>query len=185
MKAIWDEYKGAIIVVFVLAVFVTWGSCAKASELYIDIGSSQVGSETTDAVHLQLVNRFDKQHIDLGFGYIGPQTFKPCDRDSCEWKIKEQLYAGVEFIVKDPWAGRARIGFGPYIFQNADRVVTSKFRAGISFEFAFTERIGFKLRHFSAAGTNSDIEACNTLGQCFINDWNSGQDSWARLIWYF
>lgn len=181
----WTENKGYIVVALVLLTFVAWGSCAKASELYIDVGVSQVGSDFTDAVQVQLVNRFDEHHIDLGFGYIGPQTFKACDRPDCVWDINEQLYAGIEFMVKDPWWGRMRIGFGPYLFQNADRIVTSKFRAGISLEITFTERIGLKVRHFSAADSNPSIEACNALGQCFVNDWNTGQDSWARLTWYF
>jgi hypothetical protein len=168
--------KGAIVIGVLLYIFIWWGS-AKAEGLYIDVGPSQIAGHFTDAIHLQLSNRYSK-HIDLGIGYIGPQNFRNFD-------IQEQIYAGVEFVVSDPWVGKARIGFGPYVFQNADRAVTSKFRICASLEYAFTKRIGAKARHCSNAGSGTEIEICDRNGDCFTNDWNTGQDSWARLIWYF
>jgi len=167
---------GAILVVTALLIFVWWGS-ADAGELYIDVGPTQVGSTFSGAGMLQLNNRISK-HFDIGFGYIGEQEYDG-------FRIREQLYAGAEFVVTDPWKQRARIGFGPYFFQSADRIGTSKFRAGISFEYRFTDRIGFKARHFSTAGSAPEITVCRINGVCETNDWNSGNDSWARIVWYF
>ena len=177
---LWERIKaklGAVLVGLMLLIFILWGSSSKAGELYIDVGPTQVGSTFSGAAMLQLNNRISK-HFDIGFGYIGEQEYQG-------FEIRPQLYLGTEFVVTDPWKQKARIGFGPYYFQNADRIGTSKFRAGISFEYRFTDRIGFKARHFSTAGSSPEITACRNDGRCFTNDWNTGQDSWARLVWYF
>jgi len=167
---------GYVLVGVVILLFIWWGS-SKADELYVDVGVSQVTDETTGAIHLQITNRIT-DHIDLGIGYIGKQDVRGFD-------VQEQIYAGAEFVVKDPWWGKVRIGIGPYVFQNADRVVTSKFRMGISVEWRIMDRLGLKARHFSNAGSGTELEICRRDGRCFTNDWNTGQDSWARLVWYF
>lgn len=181
------KIRGVVIIAALLGVFVWWGSCVKAGELYIDVGPAQVTSKLTDAVWLQLSNRIS-EHIDLGFGYISPQSWNSCGRPDCAWSVDAQIYAGLEFVVTDPWWQKIRIGFGPYYFQNADRIVTSRFRICPSVEVAGwgkLARFGLKLRHCSSAGSSPEIEVCNDLGQCFVNDWNTGQDSWARVVWYF
>ena len=179
------KIKGWILIAILLALFVWWGSAK--SELYIDAGPAQVTAELTGAVWVQLSNRIT-EHIDIGFGYIGKQSWNQCGAPACQWSVDEQIYFGFELVVADPWWQRMRIGFGPYYFQNADRIVTSNLRICPSFEVAgwgSWSRVGFKARHCSSAGSSPEIEACNDFGQCFTNDWNTGQDSWARVVWYF
>lgn len=166
---------GVILVALFLLIFIWWGS--SRAEMRISIGPSQVGTEFSTGTLLVLSQRLDNM-VDLNIGYISPQHFD-------DWSVREQIFAGVEFLVFDPWSRRFNLGLGPYLFQNADRIGTSRFRMGLSLGWRINNRLGLEARHYSLAGSGPEITACNDFGQCFTNDWNTGQDSWLRGVWHF
>lgn len=178
---------GVILVTIALIVWAIFGlneAEAAEGELYMDVGPSQVGSNFSTGTWLQINYRANK-HIDLAFGYISPQKFNTCGAIRCEYKVKAQIFTGIEFVVTDPWIEKIRLGFGPYKFSHADRIGTSDFRACVSLEYQHNKRFGAKARHCSTAGSGEEIKACNTSGFCIVNDWNTGQDSWLRATLYF
>ena len=192
------KIKGFILILLFLGMFIWFGS-VKADTM-IEIGPSQVGSEMSAGVMLTLTERIAGKY-DFTVGYITEQNFvstwqgKKCK--SCEWTVKEQLFAGVELVVTAPFTDKLRLGIGPYIFQRADRIGTDTFRMGLSIEYQFTDRFGLRARHFSLAGSGPEMTICRetetwTNVPCSTpgstprtNDWNTGQDSWLRLTWYF
>lgn len=181
-----DETKkklpGIALVLTFIIMMVWWGS-SKADPL-IEIGPSQVASNFSTGVMLTMTQRVDDRY-DFTIGYISEQDFKTCDRPSCRWKVNEQLFVGVEYLVTSPWTDKLRLGIGPYYFQNRDRVGTTNFRMGLDIEYRFNRRLGMRVRHFSNAGSGHEITICREAFGCSTNDWNTGQDSWLRAVWYF
>jgi hypothetical protein len=165
---------GIVLVIVFLSLFVIWGSCS-ADQL--EVGPAQVGDNISGTM-LTLTKRVND--LDFTLGYITEQDFSVCDRPDCDWTVQEQIFIGAEWLVGD----RLKFGIGPYYFQNRDRIATTNFRVGLSLEYRFTRRFGVRARHFSNAGTGPDLELCNETG-CYSNNWNNGQDSWLRLVWYF
>jgi len=178
------RYKiaGFILVLTFLITFIWWGSVK--AETLAEIGPSQVADNLSSGVMLTLSERFNDRY-DLTIGYISDQTVEFCGRPDCRWEIRPQIFAGAELLIKSPWTDKLRLGLGPYYFQNPDRVGTTNFRMGLSLEYRFNRRFGFRARHFSNAGSGPDLEICRPQWGCQTNDWNTGQDSWARLVWYF
>ena len=168
-----------------LLVVIWWGS-AKAENL-VEIGPSQVGSNFSTGFMLTMTERV-RDKYDFTLGYISKQNFSVCDRPDCEWDVKEQIFFGVEYLVPSPWTDRLRIGIGPYLFQRPDRIGTDTFRIGLDIEYRFArwnERFGIRIRHFSLAGSGDVLEICRPQFGCVSNDWNTGQDSWVRGVYYF
>ena len=174
--------KGAVFVAFFLLLYIWWSS-VDAAEGLVEIGPAQVGSEYSETVMLTLTRRV-QDRFDFTLGYIGDQEWNSCDRPDCEWKSKAQIFVGAEALATDPWSGKFKLGIGPYYFQRQDRIGTSHFRVGLSVEYRHSRRFGLRARHFSNAGSGPNIEVCNDY-YCQVNDWNTGQDSWLRAIWYF
>lgn len=181
--------------------FVLFGSCsqAEAGETQVEIGASQVGSSFSTGGMLTVTERINDKY-DFTIGYITDQEFSVCDRPDCTWFVQAQIFAGAELLMSDPWTGKLKLGIGPYIFQRADRIGTDTFRMGLSIEYKFNDRFGVRARHFSLAGSGPNIEICrdpatwrnvdtsrpfNGTASCITNDWNTGQDSWLRAVWYF
>lgn len=187
----WDDYHGPVLVGAFIATLGAW-----SDDGYLDLGLSQVGSEMSSGLMLALVERVDDKY-DFTLGYITPQEFDACGRVGCRWYVDEQIFAGVELTVKKN--DRLRLGIGPYFFQSADRVVSSNFRVGLSLEYRINDRFGLKVRHFSNAGTGKELTLCRDRETwenvratessqsvyCQTNRWNTGQDSWLRVVWYF
>lgn len=182
-KILQNKY-GAVAIILALLVFVWWGSSAKAEGLSARIGPSQVGSTLSAGLLLQLDNQISK-HLSVNLGYVSAQTFSLCSRPDCEWTVREQLYAGFDFRVYDPWKGKASISFGPSYFSHADRIGTSRFRASVNFQYRFTDRVSLDLIHKSTAGSGEDLTICRPEYGCLTNDWNTGQDSWLGVRWHF
>lgn len=172
---------GVILVALFLLTFIWWGS-ARADAL-VEIGPAQVGATVSTGVMLTLSERINDRY-DFTVGYISDQEFHSCPREDCVWMIRPQLFFGAELLMSSPWTDKLKLGLGPYYFQNVDRVATTHFRMGLSLEYRFTERFGIRARHFSNAGSGQDVEICNDH-YCIENNWNAGQDSWLRLVWYF
>lgn len=186
--------NGFYFVALFLIVFVWWGT-AKAETL-VEVGPSQIGSTMSSGTMLTITERVNDKY-DFTIGYITDQEFSRCDRPDCTWYIKAQIFAGAELLVPSPWTDKLRIGIGPYIFQRPDRVGTDTFRMSLNVEYRFNERFGIRVRHFSLAGSGPELTLCRErenwtnvpLGTpgaaCQTNDWNTGQDSWLRLVYYF
>ena len=174
--------SGFIIVVIFILIFVWWGSL-KAAGL-VELGPSQVGDNLSSGAMITLTSRVDDKY-DLTLGYITDQTFSVCDRPDCMWNVKAQIFFGGEYLVAAPWTDKLRLGIGPYYFQRPDRIGTSNFRVGLSLEYRFNDRIGIRARHFSLAGSGPELTICREDYGCITNDWNTGQDSWLRAVWYF
>lgn len=203
MSKKWNDWfrgqkNGYLIVATFIIVLVTWGSCAKADGM-IELGPSQVGSSMSAGAMLTMTERVQDKY-DFTLGYITKQKFEACDRPDCVWYIDEQIFFGVEYMVTSPWTDKLRVGLGPYWFQKPDRVGTSNFRVGLNIEYRFNDRFGLRVRHFSNAGSGKNITICRDPATwrnvdeskppianpvCQTNDWNTGQDSWLRAIWYF
>jgi hypothetical protein len=186
---------GSIIVVAFLILFVYSGSVRAAG--LVEIGPSQVGSELSTGFMLTISERINNRY-DFTIGYISKQDFKlDDDVPHSEWHVKEQIFAGVELLTHFPFAEKLTFGIGPYVFQRADRIGTDTFRMGLSIEYQFTPHFGVRLRHFSLAGSGPELTICReTEGWTDVpcdtpgankqtNDWNTGQDSWLRAVWYF
>lgn len=185
---------GAIIFGAFFLMLVWWGS-SKADGL-VELGPSQVGSEMSSGFMLTISERVNDRY-DFTLGYISKQDFKTCDAPNCEWHVKEQLFIGAELLIPSPWTDKLRIGIGPYLFQRADRIGTDTLRVGLDIEYRFNDRLGIRVRHFSLAGSGPEITICReTAGWTNVpcdtpgafpatNDWNTGQDSWLRAVWYF
>lgn len=176
------KIQGVVLVLIFLITLIWWGS-VKADTL-TEIGPSQIADNFSSGVMLTLSERVNDRY-DFTVGYISEQVFKACERPDCRWDIRSQIFVGTELLITSPWTDKLRLGLGPYYFQNADRVGTTNFRMGLSVEYRFNRRFGFRARHFSTAGSGPDIEICRPDFGCLTNDWNTGQDSWARLVWYF
>jgi hypothetical protein len=173
-----------VLVLLLLFVFVKWAS-ADEFDWYIDAGVSQIADDVTDAPWFALTRRYAQANVDLTIGYIGPQTFTSCPREDCRFELNEQIYAGFKFFAVDPWAGRCEVSVGPVYAQNADRAVASRFRMELGASCRVRGRWHIQAKHQSNAGSSGDVTACNVLGDCFTNDWNTGQDSWLRVRWDF
>lgn len=172
----------AIVVVLFLILFVWWGS--SRAEGQVELGAAQVGTNFSNAAMLTLTDRINDKY-DLTIGYISNQRFSVCDRPDCTWNVKTQIFVGGEYLVTSPWTDKLRLGLGPYYFQRQDRIGTSNFRMGLSIEYRLNERFGLRARHFSNAGSGPNITICRDEFGCLTNDWNTGQDSWLRGVWYF
>ena len=177
-----NKVKGFILVLLFVIAFVWWGSAKAAGQ--IEIGPSQVSTNFNTGVMVTFTERVQDKY-DFTLGYITEQKVSFCDRVDCDWTINSQIFFGIEYLVTSPWTDKLRLGIGPYYFQNRDRVATTNLRLGLSIEYRFNRRWGFRARHFSNAGSGSNMEICRPKFGCITNDWNTGQDSWARVVWYF
>lgn len=185
---------GVLIVIAFLVVFVWWGTAE--ADTYMELGPSQVGSTLSTGAMLTISERINDKY-DFTIGYITDQEFSLCSRPDCTWHTKAQIFAGAELLVKSPWTDKLRFSLGPYVFQRPDRVGTDTFRMSLKIEYRFNDRFGLSVRHFSLAGSGPEITLCrervnwNTVpndtpgAACQTNDWNTGQDSWLRLAYYF
>jgi len=172
---------------FALALLLCLTSAAKAEGFYLDIGPTSVSNFNSNAVWTQVTWRV-APHFDFGFGHISTQKFDVCPRIDCAWTIPAKVFVGFEFVIVDPWWQTIRVGFGPYIFDDADRAVSTALRLCPSLEvkgWGKLKRFGLKSRHCSAAKTDKVITRCNDIGICFENSNNTGQDSRIRLVFYF
>ena len=176
------KVKGFILVLLFVAAFIWWGSVEAAGQ--VEVGPAQIGSNFNTGVMLTFTERV-RDKYDFTLGYITEQKVSFCDRADCDWTIRSQIFFGAEYLVTSPWTGKLRLGIGPYYFQNKDRVGTTNFRVGLSLEYRFNKRWGVRARHFSIAGSGPDMTICRPLYGCLTNNWNTGQDSWARVVWYF
>lgn len=181
----WLQKLGPWVLVLAFLIVFVWFGSAKADGWYLDVGVSQIADDITDAPWVSLSRRYEQAHVDLMIGYIGPQTFQSCPRDDCRFELNEQIYAGFEFFVEDPWQQRCSLGVGPVYAQNADRAVASRFRMSLSIACRVTGRWSIQARHQSNAGSSPEITVLNTAGSPVTNDWNTGQDSWLRIRWDF
>ncbi len=184
----------ALLIAGFLAAVVCWGS-SKADGL-VELGPSQVGSELSAGFMLTISERVNDRY-DFTLGYISKQDFKTCDAPNCEWHVKEQLFVGAELLIPLPWTDKLRLSIGPYLFQRADRIGTDTLRVCLGIEYRFGRRVGVRARHCSLAGTGPELTICReTVGWTDVpcdtpgafpatNDWNTGQDSWLRAVWYF
>jgi len=88
-------------------------------------------------------------------------------------------------LFRDPWDKGIRLGLGPYVFQNADRVAPTMFRWGLHLEWQFSERWFLSARHWSTAGSGGygcfPRDYNRPDDPVFCGDWNTGQDSWFRI----
>lgn len=174
--------SGIILVALFLITFIWWGS-SRADPLF-ELGPSQVGSELSAGAMFTLSQRIEDKY-DLTLGYITDQTFNRCGQPQCEWNVKAQIFFGGEYLVTAPFSDKLKLGIGPYYFQRPDRIGTSRFRVGLSVEYRFNRRLGLRVRHFSLAGSGPPLTICREGLGCQTNDWNTGQDSWLRAVWYF
>lgn len=172
-----------IVLAFVL-VLIWWGSTDAHADARVEIGPSQVSTTLSAGVMLTITERIQDRY-EFTLGYITSQEFNTCGRPDCDWDISPQIFVGAALSVKSPWTDNLRLNIGPYYFQNADRVGTSNFRIGLGIEWQFGRRWGFAAQHYSNAGSGPDLEICRPLYGCITNNWNTGQDSWLRLGWYF
>jgi len=172
-----------------ILILLVWflSASANAGDFYLDVGPTSVSNSNSNAIWTQVTWRVT-DHFDFGFGHISPQTFHVCPRIDCAWSIPAKVYIGFEFVVVDPWWQTVRIGLGPYIFDEADRAVSTALRLCPSLEvkgWGKLKRFGLKSRHCSAAKTDKVITRCNDIGNCFERSNNTGQDSKIRLVFYF
>lgn len=176
-------------------------------EYRLEVGETSIKSQDTGWM-VTLTDRINDRY-DITLGWITDQTFQEegCTHPSCTWFLQRQLFFGGEFVFKTPVDG-LRFGVGPYIFQNPDRVAPTRFRVGVHFEYRFQfwgKHLGISGRHFSTAGSGPIGKLCRREGfyetdqgffvdrndpnppgyNCKTNDWNTGQDSWLRLTYYF
>ena len=174
------------------------------AEGIFEVGPSQIGDNFTTGWIVTYTERV-KDRYDFTAGYITPQEYDACDHPSCQWYIKEQIFFGAEVVFKYPNSDNLRLGFGPYIFQNPDRVAPTRLRVGVHLEYRFNKHFGISARHWSTAGSSPRTTICRDEARfdsdpgfilepghpryaglnCKTNDWNTGQDSWLRLAWYF
>jgi hypothetical protein len=158
------------------------------AETIFEVGPTQVSSNWNTGWMITITERF-KDRYDLTAGYITEQDISFCSTDPwCDWTLREQLFFGAELLFKDPWDKGIKLGIGPYLFQNPDRIAMSRFRWSLHVEWRVSERWGLSARHFSTGGTSP--YGCQyrrhddpSWGEV-CNDWNTGQDSWLRFVWY-
>ena len=185
---IWDKLtrnKGSVGVGVLLTMFIIFGSCEARSETFVSIGPTQVSSNL-HAGEMLLVTERIKDRYNFTMGYFTEQEFTVCDRPGCTWNVRENLMLAAQLSLKSPWSDNFRLSVGPAYFANADRIGTSNFRALLTVEWMHSSgRWGLGLLHASNGGTGQDMEACNTLGHCMTNDWNTGLDSWVHFNYYF
>jgi hypothetical protein len=188
---------------FLIAI-IWWGiDEANSAETFFEVGTTQVSQNTNTGWTTSITQRFDHKY-DLTLGYISEQTFEQCKDPSCHWKVRSQIFFGGELLFRSPWSDNFKIGIGPYYFQHADRIATSNFRIGLHIEYRFSDHWGIRARHWSTAGTSPLKTICrppndfNQIGvilnpmdhrpenwHCKTNDWNTGQDSFLGVIFYF
>ena len=194
----WKQNSGTILVVLFILTLYWWGTAEADSQ--IEVGASQVGSEMSSGFMLTLTERINDRY-DFTLGYISDQNFSRKWKGeyipSTEWHVKAQIFVGAELLITSPWTDKLRLGIGPYVFQRPDRIGTDTFRVGLSLEYRFSDRFGIRARHFSLAGSGPEITICretetwtnvpcDTPGSTpRTNDWNTGQDSWLRAVFYF
>lgn len=178
----WIKENGGLIGVLIFLLVVVWWGTSEADTL-AEIGPSQVGSTFSSGTMLTLTERRDK--FDFTLGYITKQKFSVCDRPDCTWRVDEQIFFGAERVFRSPWTDRLNVSLGPYYFSRPDRIGTSRFRIGLGLEYRVNDHFGLRLRHFSLAGTGEELTICREPWGCLTNDWNTGQDSWLRLVYYF
>ena len=158
------------------------------AETLIEIGPSQVGDTYSNSYILTLTERVNDKY-DFTLGMIGNQTFQMCERDDCIWEVDKQIFFGADLLVKPLWfwTDRIKFGIGPYAFARPDRIVSSFLRVGLSLEWAITDRIALRARHWSVASAGIQrLDFCNRDRTfCDRREFNNGQDSWLRLQWRF
>jgi hypothetical protein len=176
--------RTSVAAILFLIVLVWWGTADAEGTGQIEIGPSQVGSNFSTGGMLTITERFQDKY-DVTIGYITEQTFSVCSRPDCTWLVNEQIFVGVDYLITSPWTDRLRLGLGPYYFQNADRVGTTNFRMGLSVEWRLNSRWGLRARHFSNAGSGPVLCIDRPVWGEICNDWNTGQDSWFRIVRYF
>ncbi len=149
------------------------------ADVSVELGPSNVSNEWTGSTTLVLQERTDKWAF--GVVWISSQSFNTCAQARCHWEIGNQLAVGVERLFK--WR-RLTVGFGPYWFQNINRVTSTHLNLRIGLEIAVTTRASVKLfSHFSNAGSSDVVEVCNDV-TCMSHDWNIGQDA-VLLVFHF
>lgn len=172
---------------FVLFYF--WFAVNEAkAEMLFEIGPSQVSTELSTGVIVTMSERF-KNKYDITAGYISEQHLNFENVDRAKWVLRPQLLLCAERSFTSFWSDNFRLGMGPCWFQNDDRVAPTKFRWGLKAEWRLSKHWGLAMRHWSTAGTGPikcyplDYRQPNAPGaRC--NDWNTGQDSWLRIVYY-
>ena len=187
LKDLVTNGKVAWIAIGLFLICLLWFATAEAETLF-EIGPSQVSDSLTTGVIATVSERF-KDRYDLTLGYISEQNLEFDDADRGKWVLSPQIFVCAETNFKSPWSDKFRLGLGPCYFQHDDRVAPTKFRIGLKMEWRLSKRWGLSARHWSTAGTSPvgcyplDYRKPNAPGaRC--NDWNTGQDSWLRLVYY-
>jgi len=168
--------------------------CASTNQTLVEFGPTQISSDRHTGEMVTITERFDRKY-DVTFGWISDQEWNQCGRPDCQWYIDRQLVVGVERVFPLRFIDESvRLSLGPYVFQNPDRISPTYLRAGVSLEWQITDRIGLRARHWSNAGTARVTCVRHSFDpykhpELFeyktCNDWNTGQDSWLRLVIYF
>lgn len=176
-------------VVRVLGLMVLAG-CAQQSQTIVEYGPTQISQDRHTGEMVTITERFDKKY-DVTFGWVSKQDWNQCGRPDCQWYIDRQLIVGMERV----WSltDTVRFSLGPYVFQNPDRISPTYLRASLAMEWQFSKYVGLKARHFSNGGT-ARVTCLRHSYDPFrhpelfeyktCNDWNTGLDSWWRLVFY-
>lgn len=189
-----------------LAVLLLAFTSVNAAETYITYGPTQIKDRKHTGHMVTLSRRFNDTY-DVTFGWVSQQNFRLDDCGTstttwCDWKIKPNLFVGVDYLFGGE---KLKFGIGPAYFQNADRIVTSNFRAHLKIEYRFNSHFGLEISHHSSGGSSQERTFCRkapNLGEyyaveiplfepypegwrCSTNDWNTGLDSFIRLQYFF